>query len=179
MKYTSSSQGAASPSLLPDAWVQASRTQKDFASAQACAAAFVNSYQTFDSDHFQTFEACTYMLTDGARARFNGTAPGTQPDRHMDPMWRASLQKQHYQQIAQASAPALLASSYTSGRLLVWMLVLYQISIQIDNGSPMVQSAQFTVLLEGVPKNVQQTGTGWQISRWVDGKTQFDPPNPL
>jgi hypothetical protein len=174
MKYLPSTQGQTDAQSLPAAWSQAGRTQRDFAYAQACAASFVITYQTFDSDYLKTLGASTYMFTNGAKQRFNS-------DHHMDPMWRASLQKQHHQQTAQAATPGLFATRYTNGRLLVWIVVPYRTSIQIDNSPHIVQDAQFTVLLVAVPTNIQiqKTGTGWQVSQWVDGSVLFEPPDPL
>jgi hypothetical protein len=178
MKYMPS-QGTAGSTSISDAWTLGGRTQADFAYAQACAASFVIAYESFSSAAIKTLETATTMLTDGAKGRFYGTAPNPHPDQHMDPMWRASLQKHQYQQGAQSAAPALLTSSYLNGRLLIWMLVPYQTSIQIDNSTPALQNAQMTVLLMAVPKNTQQAGTGWQVSQWVEGSAQFNPPNPL
>jgi hypothetical protein len=179
IKYLPLIQGQTNSVSLSGAWSQAGRNQQDFANAQACAAAFVTTYETFSATNLKMLQNCTSMLTDGAKMRFTGTAPNTRPDQHMDPMWQASLQKQAYQQTARAAAPGLLNASYTDERLLVWMIVPYQTSLQIDKGLPVAQNAQMTVLLVGVPINTDKTGTGWQISQWKDGNTQFDPPAPL
>lgn len=177
MKYLQTGQGQP----LPDTWVQAGSTQKDFANVQACAATFVQLYNTFVASNPHSFEAGTYMFTDGAKGRFYGSPPNSQPDQHMDPMWRALLQKQHYQQSAQVATPNLLAVSRVSGKLLAWMVVPYRITEQNENGQPMaVHDGQGTVLLVSAPVNIQGTGTGWQVSQWVMGKgTQFNPLPPL
>jgi hypothetical protein len=175
MKYLPTS-GKTDDKTLPLTWFQAGRSQKDFANAEACAASFVITYQTFDSGHLQTLEASISMLTDGAKQRFYGNAPNTQADRHMDPMWRANLQKEQVQQVAQVGEPGLLGSQYTNGRLLVWMVVPCRLSIQVAGGKPIVEDVQFTVLLVGVPINAQGTGTGWQVSQWQDGSVLFESP---
>lgn len=180
MKYVSASQGQTGTSSLPNSWSQTGRTQQDFANAQACAASFVVAYQTFDSNDIKTLEACTFMLTKNASQRFYGTTQQSQPDKHEDPMWRASLQKRHYQQTAQAALPGLLTTRSVNNRFLVWMTVPYQTSTKIDDSQQsVIQTDQFTVLLVAVPINAQKTGTGWQVSKWQEGSAQFDPPNPL
>jgi hypothetical protein len=179
MKYLPSSQHQAASAPLSQAWAQAGRSQKDFANAQACAATFVNTYETFDSTDSGTFTHCTPMLTDGAIRRFYGTAAGAQPDQHMDPMWQASLRQQSYKQTAQASAPTLLNATYTDGRMLVWMLVSYHTEIQTGSNKAIIQNTQSTVLLLGVPVNQDKTGTGWQVSDWAEGNTHLDVPSPL
>src|SRR5579859_3481672 len=180
MKYLSPTQGQATPQATPTAlsseWALAKRTEKDLANAQACAASFVIAYETFDAAHVKTFEDSTSMLTDGAKGRFYGRPKGL-PDQHVDPMWQANLQKQHYRQAAQVGLPGLLATTLVSGKLLVWMVVPYQNSFQSDNGVPMIQNTRMTVLLVAVPINVQQTGTGWQVSQWLSGGDQFQPPD--
>jgi hypothetical protein len=179
-KYLSLS-GAASTSnqALPLEWLQAGRNQEDFANAQACAATFVNTYWTFNSADPKTFETSVSMFTDGARQRFYGNALNTQPDVHMDPMWRAALLKQQIQQSAQSSQPGLLGARYTNGKLLSWMTVSYQITISAVGSKPVIENDQYTVLLLGVPINTQKTGTGWQVSQWQEGSTQFAPPHLL
>jgi len=175
MKYLPTS-GKTDDKTLPLTWFQAGRSQKDFANAEACAASFVITYQTFDSGHLQTLEASISMLTDGAKQRFYGNAPNTRADTHMDPMWRANLQKEQVQQVAQVGEPGLLGSQYTNGRLLVWMVVPCRLSIQVAGSKPIVEDVQFTVLLVGVPINAQGTGTGWQVSQWHDGSILFESP---
>jgi hypothetical protein len=175
MKYLPTSGGTNNPTL-PMSWLLAKRSQKDFANAQACAASFIIAYETFDSGNVQTFETSTSMLTDGAKQRFYGNAPNTPADPHMDPMWRAHLQKQQVQQKAQVGEPGLLESQYTNGKLLVWMVVPCQVTILIAGNEPIVENVQFTVLLVGVPVNTQGTGTGWQVSQWQEGSAPFAPP---
>jgi hypothetical protein len=176
-KYLSSS--GSSGQALPLEWLQAGRDQKDFANAQACAATFINTYLTFNAANPITFEASVPMLTDGAKQRFYGNAPNTQPNSHMDPMWRAALLKQQIQQSAQSSQPGLLGARYTNGKLLVWMVVSCQVMIQAAGSKPVIENDQYTVLLLGVPINTQKTGTGWQVSQWQEGCTQFVPPHLL
>lgn len=164
------------PSALPLAWIQAGRNEQDLALAQACAAAFIIAYESFDAGHMETLEASTPMLTDAARARFYGRAANTSPDQHMDPMWRASIQQEQIQQVAQVGQPGLLAASERNGLLLAWMGVPCLLTVQIAAEKPEVESVQFTVLLVGVPLNAQKTGTGWQVSEWQAGNTVFPPP---
>jgi hypothetical protein len=164
---------------FPLEWVQAGRNQQDFANAQACVATFVNTYWTFNAADAKTFETSVSMLTDGARERFYGNALNTQPDMHMDPMWRAALLKQQIQQSARSSQPGLLGARYTNGKLLVWMTVSYQVTINAVGSKPVVENNQYTILLLGVPIDTQKTGTGWQVSQWQEGSTQFAPPHLL
>lgn len=164
---------------LPLEWLQAGRDQEDFANAQACVASFINTYWTFNSADPKTFETSVPMFTDGARQRFYGNALNTQPDEHMDPMWRAALLKQQMKQSAQSSQPGLLGVRYTNGKLLVWMTVSYQVTINAAGSKPVVENDQYTVLLLGVPVNTEKTGTGWQVSQWQEGSTQFAPPHLL
>lgn len=175
MNYLPTSAGQ-TDNKLPSAWLQAGRSQQDLAYAQACAASFIIAYQTFNANDAKTFETGTYMLTDGATQRFYGTARGTKPDRHMDPMWRASIQQQNVQQVAQCGQPLLLQARNVNGRLLVWMLVPYQLSISIAEDQPVNEDMQITVLLMNVPVNEQGTGTGWQVSQWQEGNVLFNPP---
>jgi hypothetical protein len=178
MKYLPTS-GVTNNQTLPLAWLLAERNQKDFANAQACAASFIIAYGTFDAGKAQTFESSISMLTDGAKQRFYGSAANTPADPHMDPMWRANLQKEQVQQKAQAGEPGLLGSQYTNGKLLVWMVVPCQLTILMVGSKPIIENTQFTVLLVGVPANVQKTGTGWQVSQWQEGSVQFAPPTLL
>jgi len=171
MKYLP---GKASHNALPPAWFQAGYLLKDFAYAQACAASFVSAYQTFNANNPQTFETCVSMLTDGGKQRFYGSASkGQQPDKHMLPMWRASMQQQGVQQTARTSEPRLIAAQYKSARLIVWMLIPYRLSISVAGSSPVVENAQITVLLVAVPSD--KKGTGWQVSQWQDGNVVFKP----
>lgn len=179
MNYLQISAGKTDNNRLPAAWLQAKRSQQDLAYAQACAASFVMAYQTFNANDAKTFETGTYMLTDGAKQRFYGTARGTKPDRHMDPMWRASMQQQNAQQVAQSGQPRLLEARIISGRLLAWMLVPYQLSISIAEDQPVKEDMQITVLLINVPINEQGTGTGWQVSQWQEGNVLLQPPTLL
>jgi hypothetical protein len=178
IKYLPVLSGQSVDKTLPPAWSQAGLSKKDLPYAKACAASFIVAYQTFNANNPKTFETSTSMMTDGARQRFYGTAPDAhiQPDRYMDPMWRAAMQQKNVQQTTQASAPTFLDAQYTNGRLLVWMAVLYQRSILIEGNQPVVENIQTTILLVNVPINVQKTGTGWQVSQWQDGKAVFEPP---
>lgn len=165
------------PKVL-QAWSQASRTNTDLANVKACAAAFVDAYQTFDANKPQTFETCTSMLSIAAKQRFYG-ANGQQADNHIDPMRRASFQKQGLQQSAQATQPMLLNISHTNGRVLAWLVVPYHLSSQMAGGNSLVQNNTITVLLVSTQVDAQSTGTGWQVVAWQNGDQQFDPPTTL
>lgn len=173
MKYVSSPAKRAKDNLLPPIWFQTGHTQKDLAYVKACAASFVSAYQTFNADNPQTFETCVYMLTDGGKQRFYGSAPNQQPDKHMLPMWRASIQQQNVQQTTQISESLFITAQYISNKLIVWMLVSYQLSISVASSLPIAKNAQTTVLLVAVPINKE--GTGWQVSQWQDGNIPFKP----
>jgi hypothetical protein len=161
-----------SDNALPSAWFQAGRSRKDLLYAKACAATFVDMYQTFNANDPQTFEACTYMLSAGGKQRFYGQAPRVSPDEHMLPMWRASVQQQGVQQTARAEEPRFIAAQYPT-RLVAWMLVSYRRSISIAGGQPVVERAQMTILLVAIP--VRGKGTGWQVSQWQNGNVSFQP----
>jgi len=178
-KYSPPSSETTGDQALPLEWLQAGRTQQDFANAQACAATFIMTYQSFNTKDPKTFESSVSMLTGGAKQRFYGSALNTRTDTHMDPMWRAALLKQQIQQTTQVSQPSLLKSHYTNKQLLVWMVVPCQITIQQAGNKPVTESNQFSVLLVSVPLNTQKTETGWQISQWQEGRTEFDPLYPL
>jgi hypothetical protein len=128
-------------------------------------------YQTFNATNPQTFETCVYMLTDGGKQRFYGSAPNP-PDKHMLSMWRASVQQQQVQQVAQVSEPGFMAAQDTT-RLVVWMLISYRLSISVEGSQFVVEKAQMTVLLMAVPGSGK--GTGWQVSQWQDSNVLFKP----
>lgn len=177
MQYAPGPTKNAGDSVPPPAWFQAGRSQGDLAYARACAASFVNAYQTFNANNPQTFEACVYMLTDRGKQRFYGSAPNGQPDKHMLPMWRASIQQQDVQQAVQASQPGFMAARSISGKLVAWMLVPYKLSISLAGSQPVVENAQMTVLLVAVSITTEETG--WQVSQWQDGKILFEPSASL
>ena len=175
MKYAHIPGKKKGDSLLPHAWFQAGRSQNDLLFAKACAASFVNAYQTFNATDTRTFESCAFMLSDGGKQRFYGLNPNVPSDEHMLPMWRASMQQQQVQQAAQAGEPRFMVAQ-SSTKLLAWMLVSYQRSIRIAGGPPVVATAQMMVLLVSMPVHDQETG--WQVSQWQNGNTSF-PPSAL
>ncbi len=158
------------------AWLNAGRDEQDLANAQACAASFVISYQTFDSNFPKTLEACTTLLTADAQDRFYGRAPGLAADTHMDAQWRTLSQQE--QQTAKVALPALLDSRYVNGRFVVWMKVPYQLFVQ-HYTQRSFQQGVFTVLLVAVPAGIYHQGTGWQVAAWQEGGKIFTPLTPL
>jgi hypothetical protein len=162
----------------PQMWSAAGLNAQQFAYAQACAAAFVTDYQTFDSANSRSLETATYMLTQGARERFYGQPPRISPDNHMNPLWRATVQRKQLKQIARVRKPILLQVRRTQGNILVWLIVPYQLSLYFGD-QLIVDNDDYTVLLVAVPPHIQHRGTGWQVSAWSDGSTLFAPPDPL
>lgn len=166
------------PPALPADWSKAGRQQSDLGYAQACAASFVLAYQKFSASDPKTFETSVPLLSEGAKQRFYGRVTNIKSDPHMEPLWRANVQKHHMQQQAQVGIPTLLDARYTRGKLLAWLLVPYKIFTQMDEDS-IEQGLQMTVLLVGVPFNPQDAGTGWQVSDWKSEQTVFAEPDPL
>jgi hypothetical protein len=164
--------------MLPSEWLNSGHTQQDFGNVQACAAAFVTTYENIDANDFRTLEASTDMLSSGAKLRFYGRLPGSKADNRMDPLWRAVIQKQNLKQTAQAAVPSLLSARYSDRHLYVWMLVSYHLSIQ-RNGQQLSLDSERTVLLVDTATQAGGVGTGWQVSGWGDGDVPFAIPNPV
>lgn len=177
LRYLPPTSGDAPSLQLPTIWGQAGFTNDDFATAQACAASFVSTYQSFDANQPATFEACVSMLSAGAQQRFYGRAAGQgQPDNRMDSFWRASMQKQQISESARVSAPGLLLARFTDNRMLVWMQVHYQLTI-LRNGEKLIRDDSLTVLVASIPDGKHK----WQVSAWKDssGNSTFPAPQHL
>jgi len=166
------------PPQLPGDWLAAGRTARDFPIAQACAAAFITSYQSFNGANPKTFAACVSMLSAGAKERFYGYVPSIKADLHTDPAWRKRMQQQHIVQVARADHPVLIDARYTRGRLLVWMAVTVHIATTIKLRTT-TSTATYTLLLLAVPIDPNAPGTGWQVSSWQPGAGFFPPFEPL
>ena len=123
-------------------------------------------------------EACVSMLTEGALHRYYGDEPGLKANIHMSANWRSQAKQEHLHQVALTGMPYLLATSYTNGNLLAWLVVPYQLTFQ-KNGRVMKEYDVSTVLLLGVPFGMKGLGTGWQISSWQSSMFPFAPPSPL
>ncbi len=181
MHYFSTPQNTTTKSI-PAEWRQTGRGVTDFENAQACAAAFVNAFQTYTASNPKTLVAGIYMLSSGAKQRFYGTLPQSHENPRMSQQRQAEIQKQRAKQVAQASLPSLLhALQIKDKTLLVWFVVPYQLSIQDASGSMLTKKAAFTVLVVSTPVRTipQGQGTGWQVSDWRTTNTLFAPPSPL
>jgi hypothetical protein len=166
------------PSPLPPDWLAAGRTTRDFPIAQACAAAFITSYQSFNGANPKTFDACASMLSAGAKERFYGYIPSIKADLHTTPTWRKQMQQQDVVQVARADHPVLIDARYTRGRLLVWIAVTVHIATTIKLRTT-TSTATYTLLLLAVPIDPNAPGTGWQVSSWQPGAGFFPPFEPL
>ncbi len=163
---------------VPDDWSKAKMTAQDFANAQACAASFVNTYQTFDIANTQTLETSVPMFTVGAKNRFYQQSGDSAADEHMSLLWRASARRYHLNQNAQADVPSLIDMKSIKGRVLVWMSVPYRAKIKTTGRETLINDF-FTVLLVNYPGSRSMPGLGWQVSDWRRGSAAFAPPNPL
>ena len=151
---------------------------QDFAYARACAASFTVAYLSFDFNQASTFEASVSMLSIGGQRRFYGHASNRAADSRLDPLWRASIQKEQLRQSAQAYPPVLLKAQFGHERMLAWMQIHYQLTINGNDGV-FNRDDYITVLVISAPPNAPKKGTGWQVSDWRDGNGVFDPATPL
>src|SRR5438034_2080674 len=144
--------GATQDSALPQGWLKAGYNDKDFAYARACAASFTVAYLSFDFNHASTFEASESMLSTGGQQRFYGHASKRSADSRLDPLWRASIQKEQLRQSAQTYPPVLLQAQFEHERMLAWMQIHYQLTIYRSNGV-FNRDDYMTVLVISAPRN--------------------------
>jgi len=178
MTYQSGSGAKTLPQAVPDDWLKAKMTEQDFANAQACAASFVDTYQTFDIANTQTLETCVSMFSVGAKSRFYQQSGGSPTEEHMNLLWRASARRYHLNQRALADVPSLIDIRSINGRVLAWMSVPYRATIKTA-GREATISDYFTVLLVNYGDSRSMPGMAWQVSDWRGGSAAFAPPKPL
>jgi hypothetical protein len=176
--YLSGSGAKTLPRTVPDDWLKAKMTEQDFANAQACAASFVDAYQTFDIANTQTLETCVKMVSVGAKSRFYRQSGGSPSEKHMSLLWRASARRYHLSQNALADVPSLIDIRSINGRVLAWMSVPYRATIK-TSGREATINDYFTVLLINYPNSPSMPGMAWQVSDWRGGSAAFAPPKPL
>jgi hypothetical protein len=178
MLYQSGSGAKMLPQTVPDDWLKTKMTEQDFANAQACAASFVDTYQTFDIANTQTLETPVDMFSVGAKSRFYQQVGGSPSEEHMNLLWRASARRYHLSQKTLADVPSLIDIRSMNGRFLAWMSVPYRATINTA-GREATLSDSFTVLLINYPNSRSIPGMAWQVSDWRSGSAAFAPPKPL
>jgi hypothetical protein len=134
-------------------------------------------YESYSADQLNSLEASVPLLSAAAKQRFYNPNPSTTTLNRMDPLWRASIEKQHLVRTAMVQQVSVILSETVSGRVLVWVTASYTQTTQTD-GDTFVQNNNLTVLLVNAPSTVT-TGTGWQVSNWNDSPGIFQPQYPL
>ena len=167
--YMPAPQTSPVPDPLPPAWQQANRNGQDYTNALACAATFVETYESFDYHQVQSLYAAMPLLSSQARQRFYQGNGASSANARTDAAWQKKIQRDRIIQVARVSLPTPVASTYSEGSLYVTLLVPYQTIEQID-GQTSIQNHFETVLLRGVPADRAKDGTGWQIADWRENK---------
>ena len=165
------SQGKKAPIKLPAAWSHAKRGQQDFVNAQLCAAAFVDTYQSFDYRNLNTLQSAVFMLSSAAQKRFYEGSGKVRASQRLNSQWRGKIQLHKVVQVAQATPPTMLVSEYTGGTLYVTFDVPYQLTTHMD-GKATTKNYHDIVLLKSVTPDTHLKGTGWQISDNRDSNQQ-------
>jgi hypothetical protein len=169
------SNGKADP---PKEWTDTGSSKTAYAAAQACAAQFMMTYLTFDIANTQTLESSVYMLSAGGKKRFYSHDTTLITD-YMDPLWRASAQKQHLSQSTQVEMPVVLQVQQSQQRLMAWMSVRCKVTKKINGSQQPPQTYAATVLVIQPPGTSTGSGNSWQVSAWRNSAAAFALPSPL
>jgi hypothetical protein len=153
------------PNPLPGTWTQAGRGAQDYIKALACAATFVEMYETFDYHQIHTLYEAIPLLSADAQKRFYEGDSTIGANIRTNVAWQKKLQQNKVIEVARVSVPDLLGSEYSQGVLYLTLDVPYTVVEQID-GQITTQSYNETVLLKSIAPDTQPGGIGWQVSDW-------------
>jgi hypothetical protein len=163
--YQPANTSSANSPSLPDAWTQAGRSKQDYIEALACAATFVETFETFDYHQLRTLYTAIPLLSATSQKHFYEGDGSISANIRTDPNWQKKLQQNQVIQVATVSMPTLLDSEYSQGLLYITLDVPYTVVEQID-GQSTTHTYNETVLLNDIAQNEQQNGIGWQVSDW-------------
>jgi hypothetical protein len=164
---TKSTSATALPSTLTKVWAETGNTSEDYTNAQACAAAFVNTYETYSYQHMDSTTAALPMLSADAKKRFAEGYEQTAPNLRTTQSWKQQITTNQNIQTAKASQPIFSTYIYQGNELLLTFNVQYQLTIY-TKGVKSTQKDSMTVLLKSVKPDSTTSGVGWQVSDWRD-----------
>jgi hypothetical protein len=164
---TQSASATALPSTLTKVWAETGNTSEDYTNAQACAAAFVNTYETYSYQHMDSTTAALPMLSADAKKRFAEGYEQTAPNLRTTQSWKQQITTNQNVQTAKASKPIFSTYVYQKNELFLTFDVQYQLTIY-TKGVKSTQKDSMTVLLKRVTSDSTTSGVGWQVSDWRD-----------
>jgi hypothetical protein len=155
---------------LPSMWSAAKKNSQQFALAQACAAAFAISYETFNINNFDSLTSSTSMLSaTGKQHFFQGTTQEPKAP-YLTPSWQETAQKEQLQQDAQALNTAQLQQVQDSSNTFsATFIVKYQLTTKIA-GKSSTKQAQMSVTVQAIP--VPPTTTPTPTKAATNSKTK-------
>jgi hypothetical protein len=151
---------------VPSAWTKAGKNSQQFALAQACAAAFTITYETFSIAHPTSLTSAVSMLSSAGKKHFFVGTGTEAKERRLDATWQAQARKEHLQQSAQALKEAqLLTVLLRNGTFSAIFIMNYQLSTTIS-GKSTTQQKQLKVTLDAISVAPSEASTGWQVVGW-------------
>lgn len=165
IRYASTSQEAGS---VPSLWTKAGKNSRQFALAQACAAAFTVTYETFNINATPSLTSATSMLSStGKKHFFAGTATESK-DTRLDATWQAQARKEHLQQSAQVLNKAQLQTVLVNhGTFSATFITNYQLTTTISGKKSTTQQKHLVVVLAASAVAPSDASTGWQVVDWT------------